>query len=156
VDAVSETDWFARYMALAEHVAQWSKDPSTKVGAVVVGMNRRNIAVGYNGFPPRIRDDEARLADREIKYRYMQHAERNVLDNAQFDLSGGTLATTLHPCVECAKSIVSRGIHVVVCPGMPTPEEDRWIQRARWAADIMREVGISLIYVRDGHRVIRR
>jgi dCMP deaminase len=151
---MSETDWFARYIALAEHVAQWSKDPSTKVGAVVVGIHRRNIAMGYNGFPPRVADTEDRLNDREVKYRFMQHAERNALDNAEFNLDGGTLAVTLHPCVECAKSIVSRGIHVVVCPGMPFDE--RWVQQSRWAADIMREAGVTLVYTRDGHRILRR
>jgi dCMP deaminase len=72
------TDWDARYLDLARHVAKWSKDPSTQVGAVVVGKDRRKIAVGYNGFPRGIADDN-RLFDREVKYTLIQHAERNVI-----------------------------------------------------------------------------
>src|SRR5688572_8065873 len=110
------TNWGRRYMDLARHVAGWSKDPSTKVGAVAVGKSRHNhdIVVGYNGFPRGIADTEDRLNDRQTKYKLIQHAERNVLDNARFDLSGATLYVTLHPCSECAKSIVSRGIAKVV------------------------------------------
>ena len=29
-------NWDKKYMAMAEHVAEWSKDPSTKIGAVAV------------------------------------------------------------------------------------------------------------------------
>lgn len=146
----SETDWFDRYMKLAEHVAQWSKDISTKVGAVVVGQDRREIALGYNGFPAGIADSAERLADREVKYRLTQHAERNVLDNARFDLRGATLAVTLHPCSSCAKSIVSKRIRFVVCPGLPDAE--RWVQEARWGAEILREAGVDLVYMSDKWR----
>lgn len=162
---MSETDWFQRYVDLAEHVAQWSKDPSTKVGAVVVGLNRRNIAVGYNGFPPGIADTETRLNDRPTKYRLTQHAERAALDNAPFDCAGGILATSLHPCVECAKSIVAKRIHIVVCPGLP-PDKEHWRgdqpsgfythDEARGGAAILEEAGVQLIYMSDRHRILRR
>lgn len=139
------TDWFQRYMDLAHHVAQWSKDPSTRVGAVVVGIDRREIALAYNGFPPGIADTEERLADRPTKYRFTQHAERNALDNARFDLRGSTLAVTLHPCSECAKSIVSKGVRIVLCP--PIAEGSRWWQEAEWGAQIMREAGVQIVHV---------
>lgn len=135
-----DAKWYRRYMQMAELVATWSKDPSTKVGAVVVGRNSRLIAVGYNGFPPGIEDDLERLSDREVKYRLIQHAERNVLDNARFDLAGGTLVTTLYPCHECAKSIVSRRIAEVVT--RRPPEREPWASSARFAQDIFKEAGI--------------
>lgn len=130
---------------MAELVATWSKDPSTLVGAVVVGSNRRHIAVGYNGFPPGIADDH-RLSVREEKYKLIQHAERNVLDNAQFDLSAGVLVTTLYPCHECAKSIVSRGIGAVVTK--PPPDREPWASSARVAEEIFREAGI-VVHIMD-------
>lgn len=136
------TDWDARYLDLARHVAKWSKDPSTQVGAVVVGKDRRKIAVGYNGFPRGIVDDN-RLFDREVKYTLIQHAERNVIDNAVFDLEGATLIVTLHPCVECAKSIVSKGIARVVCPPVP-PDKEKWVEQADLAALIFNEAGVKL------------
>ena len=136
------TDWDARLMELARHVAGGSKDPSTKVGAVLVGRDRRDIALGYNGFPPGIADTEERLNDRETKHRLVQHAERNVLDNARFDPRGGILYVTFAPCSECAKSIVSKGILRVVSP--PWSSRDPWATDARWALSLLQEAGVSV------------
>jgi dCMP deaminase len=137
-----------RLMELARFVAGWSKDPSTKIGAVAVGIDRREIAVGYNGFPPGIGDD-MRLRDREARYALTQHAERNVLDNAKFDLTGGTLYSTMYPCVECAKSIVSKGISRVVCPPAPQPTGDKidFRKSITWSDQILKEAGIQISIV---------
>lgn len=143
---LSTDKWDLRYLELARHVAQWSKDPSTKVGAVVVGADRREIALGYNGFPPGIKDDD-RLADRPIKHRLIQHAERNVLDNARFDLLGATLIVTLHPCTECTKSIISKRIIRVVCPEVP--QREPWASEAAVAGEILKEAGIAVDVVRN-------
>ena len=43
--------WDIRYLELAELVASWSKDPSSKIGAVAVGSKGEVLAQGYNGFP---------------------------------------------------------------------------------------------------------
>ena len=134
--------WTARMMQLAAFVASWSKDPSTKVGAVVVGRDRRMVAIGYNGFPEGIADYPERLMDREVKYKLTQHAERNVIDNAQFDLTGATLYVTMHPCTECSKSIVSKKIARVVCP--PAISREPWASDAEWSKKILQEAGVSL------------
>lgn len=134
--------WEDRYMALARHVAEWSQDPSTKVGAVVIGEDRRKIAFGYNGFPPGIRDD-GRLLKRETKYQIIQHAERNAMDNATFDLTGATLATTFHPCHECAKSMITKGIKRVICP--PNAGREEWRESFTVAADLLKEAGVILV-----------
>lgn len=121
--------WDSRFLDLAHHVSLWSKDPSTKVGAVLVG-DKREVAIGYNGFPPGIRDTHFRLHTRDVKLRYTIHAERNVLDNAYFPTKGATLYTTHPPCTGCALSIISKGISRVHCA--PTPAEFA----SRWGADI--------------------
>jgi dCMP deaminase len=133
-------------MDLAEFVALWSKDPRTKVGAVLVGKNRNHIAIAYNGFPPGVEDTEERLSDRPTKYFFMQHAERNVLDNARFDTEGATLYATMHPCAECAKSIVSKKIAAVACPSPPS--EEPWAASAKYARVILEEAGVEIIPVR--------
>lgn len=133
------TDWNKRYIELAQLVALWSKDPTTKVGAVAIGLDPRNIALGFNGFPPGINDDD-RLHDRAIKHRLIQHAERNVLDNARFDLTGATIVTTRFPCHGCAKSIVTRGIVRVVCPLMPV--DPIWKESSDWAHKILNEARV--------------
>lgn len=134
--------WDQRFLELARHVAGWSKDPSTKVGAVIVGRDKREVALGYNGFPPGVPDYEGWLRDREVKYRLTQHAERNVLDNARFDLRGATVYVTMFPCSECAKSIVSKGIARVVCP--PPVDRDPWSEDAGWTRILFREAGVIL------------
>lgn len=136
------TDWPRRYMELAQHVATWSKDPSTQVGAVLVGRDRREISLGYNGFPPGVEDTEERLRDRATKHLLTQHAERNALDNARFKTRGGLLVTTRFPCHECAKSIVSMGLYCVTCPpvdGDPAHSDPVWAQSSEWAKLILRE-----------------
>jgi len=139
------TNWDQRFFLLAHHVAQWSKDPSTKVGAVVVGRDRRCIALGYNGFPPGIADTTERLEDRETKYALTQHAERNVLDNAKFDLEGSTLYATFAVCTECAKSIIAKRVARVVCPA-PTDREP-WKTSATRAQALFAEAGVRVTII---------
>lgn len=107
-------DWNQRFLNLAYHVGQWSKDPRTKVGAVIVDEKKRVVSVGYNGFPRGVRDDEDRYADRPTKHLFVAHAERNALDNAPLMVEGCTLYVPLLPCNECAKSIIQKGISRVV------------------------------------------
>lgn len=138
--------WTNFYMDLAHFVAEkLSKDPSTKVGAVVIGKNRNQVAFGFNGFPAGIADTPERLNDRPTKYRLIQHAERNVLDNAAFDLEGATLVTTQFPCDECAKSIISKKIKTVISPPMPTVEP--WKEASKWACEILTEAGVEIVVV---------
>lgn len=108
------TDWNERFMDLASHVAGWSKDPSTKVGAVIVNDKKQVLSMGYNGFPRGVSDCEERYNDRTTKLLFVAHAERNALDNAYTDVAGATLYSTLYPCSDCAKGIIQRGIKTVV------------------------------------------
>ena len=57
--------WDIRFLELAKHISGWSKDPSTKVGCIVVGEDREIRSTGFNGFPRGISDDNDRLLDRE-------------------------------------------------------------------------------------------
>lgn len=107
------TDWNQRFMELAQHVAGWSKDPSTQVGAVIVNDNKQVLGLGYNGFPRGVHDCAERYNNRETKLLFVAHAERNALDNAA-SVEGATLYSTLFPCTECAKGIIQRGIKTVV------------------------------------------
>jgi dCMP deaminase len=106
--------WDKRFLELAEHVAQWSKDPRTKVGAVIIDEKKRVVSVGYNGFPRGVDDDEVRYNDRVTKLLFVAHAERNALDNAPLMVDMCTMYVPLMPCSECAKSIIQKGITRVV------------------------------------------
>ena len=114
--------WNRRFMALAGHISTWSKDPSTKVGCVIVDKQKRVVSVGFNGLPRGVKDLDSRYADRPTKYLFVAHAERNALDNAPLSVEGCTLYSPLLPCNECAKSIIQKGITKVVSF---EPREDR-------------------------------
>ena len=68
--------WDQRFLVIASHFAGWSKDPSTKVGAVAV-RNRRILAQGYNGLPAGVTDSDARLKNRDTRLEMTVHAEMN-------------------------------------------------------------------------------
>lgn len=137
------TDWDQRFLQLAAHVATWSKDPSTKVGAVLVGKDKRQVALGYNGFPPNVSDSHFRLRHRDVKLRYTIHAERNVLDNAAFPAASSTLYVTHPPCCNCALSIISKGVSRVVSSPMSADFASRWAGEIFQSRDILREGNVS-------------
>ncbi len=111
----SGLSWDGKYLGLAAHVASWSKDPSTKVGAAIVSPANRVVGIGYNGFPVGVRDGRERLEDRPTKYKFVVHAEANaILNSGVARLDGCTLYTTLSPCCECAKLVIQSGVKRVV------------------------------------------
>ena len=87
------TDWNKWFLGLAEYVSTASKDPSTKVGAVIVDDERRVVSLGYNGLPRGVDDTEERLNNRDLKYRIIVHAERNSLLFARGSVKGCTIYT---------------------------------------------------------------
>lgn len=102
------TNWHDRFFDMADLVASWSKDPSTKVGAVIVRPDRTIASVGYNGFPRGVVDE---YTSREDKLLRTVHAEANAILAAREPLRGYTLyVTPLHPCANCAGLIIQSGI----------------------------------------------
>lgn len=121
--------WHLRYLKIAAEIAQWSKDPSTKIGAVCIGTSGQILSQGYNGFPRGIRDLRARLKDRETKYTFTIHAEMNCIYNASLSgisLNGSSLYVYGLPiCHECAKGVLQSGIKAVYC-AYDTNISDKW------------------------------
>jgi Deoxycytidylate deaminase len=119
--------WDRRFLELARHVAGWSKDPSTPVGAVIADPDRRIVSLGYNGFPRGVDDWDARYKDRDLKYRMVIHAERNALLFAARPVEGCVLFTwPFAPCSVCAGMAIQSGIARVVAPTLPAELVERW------------------------------
>lgn len=140
----SPEEWHARFMGVADYVKGWSKDPNNQVGAVVVVDKGRSMSPGYNGFPPGVMDLKQRLKGPE-KNKLTVHAESNALDNADFDIRGGTIYVTRFPCLPCALRIISRGISHVVAPA-PEPGSS-WLNSQQEAQAILGEVNIRITLV---------
>ena len=135
--------WDRRFLGLARHIAGWSKDPSTDVGAVIA-LDRRLISVGYNGFPRGIRDD-SRLLDRDTKLALTVHAELNAIHNATASVRGATLYTwPLSPCQACALQIIQSGIVRVVAPRTRADHWQRWGDSIQAAWDLLSEARVEV------------
>ena len=138
------SDWDSRFLKMATEVATWSKDPSRRIGCVIV-KDRRILATGYNGFPRGIEDTPERLNTRELKYKYVVHGEMNAIYNAiqhGVSLNGATLyAIGLPICSECAKGIIQVGIKRVVIPKQDIPEH--WQESCGFTYDLFGEAGIQ-------------
>jgi dCMP deaminase len=119
--------WDIRFLELAKLVASWSKDPSTKCGAVIVNPDKTIISVGYNGFARGMDDDERFYNDRELKYPRTIHAEMNAILNANSSVKGCYLYVwPFFTCDRCAVHVIQAGIKSVIYPLHPTDKWERW------------------------------
>lgn len=118
--------WDDRFMGLAEYVAGWSKDPSTKVGAVITRGNRI-VSLGFNGFASGVDDSKERYADRDFKYPAVIHAEENAMLFSRQDLTGCTIYVwPMPPCARCAAKIIQAGIKRIVTISATEEQLERW------------------------------
>lgn len=142
------TNWHERFIGLARHIATWSKDPSTKVGAVIVEPVSRHIyGMGYNGFPRGVDDLPERYADRKIKYEMVVHAEVNALLNAVKSVHGCVLYSTFMPCPQCAAQLIQAGIIAVyVCID---PADERWKEKAEITKMLFAEAGVNVLIANE-------
>lgn len=141
--------WDSRFLRMAEEVATWSKDPSTKVGAIAVDDNKRILSQGYNGFPRGISDSHERLNNREEKYTYIVHAEKNVIYNATYNgvsLDGATVYVHgLMVCSECAKGLIQVGVKRVIM-GIPLSFDEapvKWKVSFEDTKNMFKESGVE-------------
>jgi dCMP deaminase len=135
--------WDVRFLELARFVANWSLDPSTKVGAVISDKHNRVVSIGYNGFPKGIKDDE-RLNDRETKYKIIVHGEINAITFANRNLEDCTLYTyPFEPCPRCAGIIIQSGIKRIVAP---INKIDRWENDFKLSRQLFSEANIQIDY----------
>jgi len=118
--------WDERYLDMCLLVAKWSKDPSTKVGAVIADKSNRLVSSGFNGFASGFADTLARWSDREFKYKHVLHAEENAILQARQDLTGCTMYVQIPPCSLCMTRIAQSGIKRVVCYKPSKDYLERW------------------------------
>jgi dCMP deaminase len=140
--------WDMRYLELAKHVAQYSKDPSTQTGAVIVDKNNRVISMGYNGFPRGVLDTPERYTDRAIKLKMIVHCEVNAMIFAKVPLDDCTLYTwPFASCSNCAGVVIQSGITRCVAPVIPEELKERWAESLLLSENMFSEAGIQLDYL---------
>lgn len=151
----SQQRWDRHFLQLCIDHARMSKDPSTRVGAVIIGQDREPLSDGFNGFPRGVADTHERLHDRETKLKLVVHAEMNALMNAARTgtrLKGSTLYLAATdtcgnqwggpPCSRCTVHVIQAGIvEIVSYPIKAVPS--RWHADLVLAHEILAEAGIT-------------
>jgi dCMP deaminase len=145
------SDWDHKFMALAEHIATWSKDRGRKVAAVIIGPDNEIRSTGYNGIPRGLRDDLEERHDKETKEKYVwaAHAERNAIYNAArigVSVKGCRLYSTLYPCSDCVIAMIQSGIReLITFP--PDFNDPQWGEGFKRSQIMLEEAGISVRFL---------
>ncbi|MCK5617309.1 dCMP deaminase family protein [Candidatus Pacearchaeota archaeon] len=142
-------EWDIRFMKLAKHIGQWSKDRSRKVGCVIVGLHDEIRSTGFNGFPRNANDQAEHRHKRPVKYKWTEHAERNAIYNASrigVPLIGCRMYVPWFPCMECARAIVQVGIEELIC-FEPDLSDPTWGEDFKTVLELFSEAKVSWRYI---------
>ncbi len=105
-----QREWDEYFMKIAETVAVKSKDPSSKMGCVIVDKNKRVVSLGYNGMLQGADESKMTLSERPMKYYFAIHSEMNAILFAHQDLTGCTIYNRVATCENCLKYCLQAGI----------------------------------------------
>lgn len=144
--------WDFRFLDQAKLVASWSKDPSTKTGAVIVAPNGSVVSQGFNGFPANMPDTPELYANREEKYSRIIHCEMNAAMYAHKSLVGTTLYT--YPFISCDRCFVHMlqlGVTRFVAPKATEDQLTRWGPAFERVRNYARVARVELVEVDYDH-----
>lgn len=137
------------FMLIAEAMSSRSKDPSTKVGAIIVD-NGNIVALGYNHIPSKIKFTMSQIENREWKYPRVIHAEVDaILKLGKQFVTNAIMYCTHFPCDRCATMIVESGIKEIYTRKVPLDMIERWGASMKLASEILTEGGVFVNYL-DG------
>lgn len=139
----------AIYLREACRIAAFeSEDPRTQNGALLRTRTGR-VVTAANQFPAIVLTEERR--SNELKYSYIEHAERHVIYKAAregLSTHDAVLYCPWFACADCARAIILSGISKVighVKPRLVTPE--RWRQSMASADAMFNEAGVEIILI---------
>ena len=144
-------NWTEYFLNIAEQVKLKSKDQSTQIGAVIVGIDNEVLSTGYNSFPRGMDDSKQERQERPEKYFWFEHAERNAIYNAArvgTPLKNSTIYLTSGlPCMDCARGIVNSGIKIVYCKEVcTTKNKEKWDESQKKSLQLLLECGVDVKY----------
>lgn len=144
--------WEKRMFRLVQNeIKEWSKDRKSKMGAVLITPDRIPLSWGYNGFPRKVNDDVDERHERPAKYKYTEHAERNVIYNCArkgIKTEGAYIFTAFAPCSDCARGIINSGIVKVFIPkNAKIDNASKWAEDWKYAKEMLDEAEVEIHYV---------
>ncbi len=105
-----QREWDEYFLEIAEAVALKSKDPSSKMGCVIVDPKKRVVSLGYNGMIQGANESKMTLTERPMKYYFAVHSEMNAILFSHQDLTGCTIYNRVATCENCLKHCLQAGI----------------------------------------------
>jgi dCMP deaminase len=144
-------NWTEYFLNIAEQIKLKSKDESTQIGAIIVGMDNEVLSTGYNSFPRGLDDTIKERQERPEKYFWIEHAERNAIYNAArigVSLKNSTIYLTSGvPCMDCARAIVNVGIQVVWCKEeCTTKNKEKWKESQEKSMKLFNECNVMVYF----------
>ena len=131
------------FIRMAAEAASNSRDPSTKVGCVLVRPDGTIASLGYNGAPRGVDDDKYMRGSRELKLAFVLHAEENAVLNCRDQSTNGyTAYVTMAPCSHCCSVLAQSGIRRVVC----MPPKPTWLKSAELGRQMLVEMGVEVVW----------
>lgn len=113
-NSIIRPTWEEYFLMLALDISVRSDDPNMKVGAVITTKDNIIISTGYNGTIRGSDIEKIPLNDRDIKRKYMVHAEQNAMLNCYNKQTECILYVTALPCISCLQSMINFGIVKIV------------------------------------------
>jgi dCMP deaminase len=141
--------WDEWFMGMVYDTARKSKDPSTKIGAVIV-KDKRPILFGYNGLPQKVKDLPERMV-RPVKYKWTEHGERNAIYcGARFGIAtdNTTMYTQSVPCTDCARGVINSGIIKLVVHKQTEDlfnQHPQWVDDCQLSREMLTEAGVEIV-----------
>jgi dCMP deaminase len=142
----SDMTWDEAFMRHVYLVAAKSKDPRSKIGAVLV-KDGIVISEGFNGFARGVKDYAERYYDKETKYRFVVHGEANSVFNAVrhgINTTDAVCYTQGIPCCECAKALIQAGVKEVVVHQQWPAMNQKWLESIKTSKIMFRESGVKI------------
>lgn len=135
-----------------ELAAKLSTDPRTQNAAIIVQSDGSSIG-SANRFPDGVKENTERWTA-PLKYKFVEHAERNAIYRAAlsgFKTAGATMYAPWFACAECARAIIQAGIVEVIGHDYP-PHKDQvsWKESIEIADVQLMEAGIKFTRI-PGH-----
>lgn len=141
--------WNDYFFDLCEVISCKSKDPSTKVGAVIVNSGNSIISTGYNGFPIGVDDSIVSRFERPEKYTWTCHAEENAIAFAArngISTNGARLYCNRLPCcAKCTRLALQAGImQFAILSDVSEDTLGRWREENEIAIKMINESGATM------------
>lgn len=147
-----------KYYKLVDYMANlFSKDPSTKVGALFMYPGTLQIlSMGYNGMPRGVDETKQERWERPLKYKYTEHAERNAIYNAAQSgtpLRDSICVASMCPCSDCARGVIQSGCKMVITRDFEEFQKDNPEVASRWkpewdvSVEMMKEAGVQIMFL---------